>query len=52
MMAEAAEMEKQWEHMLNWDDYQDVTARLILHRKMRNVSSKIRKDVKSRMNCE
>lgn len=35
--------------MLDWDGYQDTTANLLLHRQMKNASSKIRKDVKSRI---
>lgn len=49
MVKEAREFEKEWEHMLDWDGYQETTANLLLHRKMRNASSKIRKDVKSRV---
>lgn len=49
MVNEAREFEKEWEHMLDWDGYQDTTANLLLHRQMKNASSKIRKDVKSRI---
>lgn len=49
MMMEAKDFENQWIYALDWDCYQKTTAGLLLHRKMRNASSKIRKDVKSRI---
>lgn len=49
MMMNAREYEKEWEHMLDWDGYQETTANLLLHRQMKTASSKMRKDVKSRV---
>lgn len=52
MMNEARTLEKQSEHSLDWDSYQQTTAHVLLYRKMKNTSSKIRKEIKSHMKRE
>lgn len=52
MMNEARTLEKQSQHSLDWDSYQQMTAHALLHRKIRNTSSKIRKEVKSHIKRE
>ena len=49
MMKDAKGFENEWLYSLDWDAYEQATGGLIMHRKMRNASSKIRQDVKSRV---